>query len=66
MKRQKDLRVVIELLNLTKIKYVLVGGHAVAYHGFLRFTGDIDFFIDIPAAKRNAIRGRFRPYLETR
>jgi Nucleotidyltransferase of unknown function (DUF6036) len=46
MKLQKDLREFIELLNSTKTRYVLVGGHAVAYHGFPRFTGDIDFFID--------------------
>ena len=34
MKLQKDLREFIELLNSTKVKYLLVGGHAVAYHGF--------------------------------
>jgi hypothetical protein len=45
MKLQKDLREFIGLLNSTKIKYLLVGGHAVAHHGFPRFTGDIDFFI---------------------
>ncbi|MDB6038402.1 MAG: hypothetical protein JWM99_2243 [Verrucomicrobiales bacterium] len=46
MKLQKDLREFIGLLNSTKIKYLLVGGHAVAHHGFPRFTGDIDFFIE--------------------
>ena len=46
MRLQKDLREFIELLNSTKVRYLLVGGHAVAYHGFPRFTGDIDFFID--------------------
>jgi hypothetical protein len=46
MRLQKDLREFIELLNSTKVKYVLVGGHAVAYHGFPRFTGDIDFFME--------------------
>jgi hypothetical protein len=46
MKLQKDLREFIELLNSTKIKYLLVGGHAVAYHGFPRFTGDMDFFVE--------------------
>jgi hypothetical protein len=46
MKLQKDLREFIELLNSTKVKYLLVGGHAVAFHGFPRFTGDIDFFIE--------------------
>jgi hypothetical protein len=47
---QKDLREFIELLNSTKVKYVLVGGHAVAYHGFPRFTGDIDFYIESSAS----------------
>lgn len=46
MKLQKDLREFIELLNSMDVKYVMVGGHAVAYHGFPRFTADIDFFID--------------------
>jgi hypothetical protein len=43
MKLSKDLREFVELLNSRKIKYVLVGGHAVAFHGFPRFTGDVDF-----------------------
>lgn len=46
MKLQKDLREFIELLNSMDVKYVMVGGHAVAHHGFPRFTADIDFFID--------------------
>ena len=45
MRLQKDLKEFIGLLNSTKVEYLLVGGHAVAYHGFPRFTGDIDFFI---------------------
>lgn len=55
MKLQKDLREFIELLNSTKIRYVLVGGHAVAYHGFPRFTGDIDFFIDASFSNLSAL-----------
>jgi hypothetical protein len=50
MRLQKDLREFIELLNSTKVRYLLVGGHAVAYHGFPRFTGDIDFFIECSAS----------------
>jgi hypothetical protein len=46
MNLSKDLREFVELLNSRKIKYVLVGGHAVAFHGFPRFTGDVDFLID--------------------
>jgi hypothetical protein len=45
VKLQKDLREFIELLNSAKVEYVIVGGHAVAYHGYPRFTGDIDFLV---------------------
>ena len=41
----KDLREFIELLSSHRVEYVLVGGHAVAYHGWPRFTQDIDFFV---------------------
>jgi hypothetical protein len=36
----------IELLNSREVEYLVVGGHAVAFHGHPRFTGDIDFFIN--------------------
>jgi hypothetical protein len=35
----------IALLNSHHVEYLLVGGHAVAFHGHPRFTGDMDFFI---------------------
>lgn len=42
---QTDLREFIGLLNSHSVEYLVVGGHAVAFHGHPRFTGDIDFFI---------------------
>jgi hypothetical protein len=42
---QSDLREFIGLLNSLKVEYLVVGGHAVAFHGHPRFTGDIDFFV---------------------
>lgn len=45
MKLNKDLREFIGLLNSTKVDYLIVGGHAVAFHGYPRFTGDIDFWV---------------------
>ena len=45
MKLQKDLREFIELLNSHGVEYLIVGGHAVAFHGYPRFTGDVDFFV---------------------
>jgi hypothetical protein len=44
-KLQADLKEFIELLNSHHVEYLLVGGHAVAFHGHPRFTGDMDFFI---------------------
>ena len=49
-----DWREFIALLNSTGVEYLLVGGHAVAFHGYPRFTGDIGFFI--AATPENAER----------
>jgi hypothetical protein len=46
MNLNRDLREFVELLNATEVKWLLVGGHAVAFHGYPRFTGDIDFFVE--------------------
>lgn len=46
MRLQRDLREFVELLNSKGVKYVIVGGYAVAYHGHPRFTGDIDLFVE--------------------
>ena len=44
-KLQSDLSEFIALLNSHEVEFVIVGGHAVAYHGHPRVTGDIDFFV---------------------
>lgn len=54
MKLHSDLREFVELLNSRGVEYVIVGGHAVAFHGHPRFTGDIDFLI--AATPANAAR----------
>jgi hypothetical protein len=54
VKLQTDLKEFIALLNSHEVEYVVVGGHAVAYHGHPRFTGDIDFLIH--ATRENARR----------
>ena len=54
MKLGKDLRKFIELLNSQKVDYIVVGVHAVAFHGHPRFTGDIDFLIR--PSRENAAR----------
>lgn len=44
-KLQADLREFIALLNSQHCEYLIVGGHAVAFHGHPRYTGDIDFLV---------------------
>jgi hypothetical protein len=41
----KDFREFIALLNAKNVKYLVIGGYAVAYHGYPRYTKDIDFWI---------------------
>ena len=45
MRLQKDLREFIELLNSHEVDYIVVGAHAVAHHGYSRYTGDVVFFV---------------------
>lgn len=35
----------IKSLNANEVKYLVVGGFAVAFHGYPRYTKDIDFWI---------------------
>lgn len=39
----KDLLEFIALLNKRKVRYIVVGGWAVAFNGRPRYTKDIDF-----------------------
>ena len=43
----KDFREFVELLEKHKIEYLIVGGYAVGFHGYPRFTGDLDIWIRI-------------------
>jgi hypothetical protein len=41
----KDFREFVELLNSNGVRFLIVGGHAVALHGYPRFTGDLDVWV---------------------
>lgn len=45
MEIQEDFKELLELFNAHKVKYLIVGGYALAYHGAPRYTGGIDIFI---------------------
>ena len=54
MEIQTDFKELLELLNANSVKYMIVGGYALAFHGAPRYTGDIDIFIkpDMENARR--------------
>lgn len=35
----------LKLLNSRKVRYLLIGGYAVGYHGYARATADMDLWI---------------------
>ena len=43
----KDFKEFIELLSKNNVRYIVIGGYAVVYHGYVRSTNDIDIWIDL-------------------
>ncbi len=51
----KDFREFIKLLNSNSVRYLVVGGYAVAYYGYPRATGDMDFFLECTRKNADAV-----------
>ncbi len=43
----KDFKEFIELLNKNRVRYLVVGGYAVALHGHPRYTKDLDVWVEL-------------------
>ncbi|MFW6145571.1 MAG: DUF6036 family nucleotidyltransferase [bacterium] len=53
----KDFKEFIELLNGHNVRYLVVGGYAVAFHGYPRYTKDLDVWIELsPENADNVIK----------
>lgn len=44
-----DFKEFLKLLNDARVEYLLIGGHAVGYHGYPRTTADMDVWVAISA-----------------
>ena len=55
MEIQQDFRDLLELFNLNKVEYIIVGGYALAFHGAPRYTGDIDIYVKPDAGNAKQI-----------
>jgi hypothetical protein len=45
MEVQPDFRDLLALFNTHNVDYIIVGAHALAYHGAPRYTGDMDLLV---------------------
>lgn len=59
---EKDFVDFIELLNLHKVEYMVVGAHALAFHGRPRHTGDLDIWIKPSADNAAKIIGVLKEF----
>ena len=50
----QDFREFIQSLNDNRVRYLVIGGYAVALHGYPRYTKDLDVWIEMSA--ENAVR----------
>lgn len=46
----QDFRDFLQCLNAAGVEYLVIGGHAVAYHGYVRPTTDMDVWIALGRA----------------
>ena len=45
MQLDRDFKEFVALLNAHNVRYLIVGGYAVAAHGLPRYTGDFDTWL---------------------
>ena len=58
----KDFRDFLALLAKHRVRHLVVGGYAVAVHGYPRYTGDLDVFIALNPQTAEAVAAAFREF----
>lgn len=52
-----DFKEFFQLLNENNVRYLIIGGFAVAFHGYPRFTKDIDIWLRLnPENAKNVVK----------
>lgn len=57
-----DFRDLFSAFNAAGVRYLLVGGYAVAFHAEPRFTKDLDLWIDASAANSELVHAALRAF----
>jgi hypothetical protein len=58
----KDFKEFLELLNENNVKYLVLGGYAVAFHGHPRYPKDIDVWIELSPDNANNIMNALKEF----
>ena len=62
MKLTPDLKEFIQLLGDNSVRYLIVGGYAVAFHGHPRYTKDLDIWIRLEPSNAARIVAALRQF----
>lgn len=60
-----DFKDFLKLLNSHNVRYLLVGGYAVGYHGYPRATGGMDIWIEISESNSKKVVSAFTILVQT-
>jgi hypothetical protein len=58
----EDFREFLKLLNENQVEYLLIGGYAVAHHGYVRTTADLDVWIGMTDTNAERLVKVFREF----
>lgn len=58
----KDFREFLQCLNARGVEYLVIGGHAVAFHGYPRATADLDTWIAVNAINASRVVDALRDF----
>ena len=56
MNIQQDFQELLKLLEKHNVEYMIVGGYAVAFYGYPRFTKDLDVFYSLTSENVNSLK----------
>ena len=62
MPLSKDLREFVECLNSNEVEYLIVGALAVSWHGFPRYSADIELFVRSDQTNAQRIQNAMREF----
>jgi len=58
----QDFKEFIQSLNDNQVRYLVIGGYAVAFHGYPRYTKDIDIWVEMSPANADRMVRALREF----